>query len=744
MFYPYIYPHKSIILSMKKIYFLVYFITIASQVNAQKTNPAPSKPVTDEYHGVKVVDEYRNLEDLKDPATINWMKSQTDYANSVLGKLPYKEYFINERLKFDQRKGYTVSNLKITGNDLYFYLKKGAEEKIAKLYYKKGAKGKEELLYNPAYFISSFDPDSKMQHNFGINYISPDWDGSKIAVSVSENGKEISEVIVIDVKTKKVFPQIITNTEPASIGGIKWLGDNTGFFYVYFPVTDLNAPDFLKNSQSVLYKIGDDPKKINQVFSNFNNPELKIDEGKYPGIVAYNQNDNYYIGILGDVDNYGDTFIIHKNDLQKGIKNWKPFYNKKDKVYYSRSDGSTTVFLSGYNSPNFKLCRTKTETPDFINAEVLVPEKKDEVFQDFVITKDGIYYTTTKNGVDARLYLYKNGREVPIALPYVSGNIALQNKGKDFSDIWISCEGWTHEAQRYKYDLATNQFSAENLVPIIEYPEFNNIIVEEITVKSRDQEDVPLTLIYDKNIKKNGEVPVLIDTYGGYGSSSSPFFAKSYLMWAKAGGIMAIAHVRGGGEKGERWHLGGYKETKPNSWRDLIDCTEYLIKERYTSKNKVAIFGTSAGGITVGRAMTERPDLFKVAVVNVGLTNTIRNEITPNGPGNIAELGTVEKPDEFKALLEMDAFHHIKDGVKYPATLITAGINDERVVSWIPAKFAAKLIKKNSSENPILLKVDYEGGHGGEVPIAQIYANLGEIFAFVAWQLGFPDYQPKN
>ncbi|MDE5447932.1 prolyl oligopeptidase family serine peptidase, partial [Elizabethkingia meningoseptica] len=373
-----------------------------------------------------------------------------------------------------------------------------------------------------------------------------------------------------------------------------------------------------------------------------------------------------------------------------------------------------------------------------------VPEKKDEVFQDFVITKDGIYYTTTKNGVDARLYLYKNGREVPIALPYVSGNIALQTKGKDFSDIWISCEGWTHEAQRYKYDLATNQFSAENLVPIIEYPEFNNIIVEEITVKSRDQEDVPLTLIYDKNIKKNGEVPVLIDTYGGYGSSSSPFFAKSYLMWAKAGGIMAIAHVRGGGEKGERWHLGGYKETKPNSWRDLIDCTEYLMKEGYTSKNKVAIFGTSAGGITVGRAMTERPDLFKVAVVNVGLTNTIRNEITPNGPGNIAELGTVEKPDEFKALLEMDAFHHIKDGVKYPATLITAGINDERVVSWIPAKFAAKLIKKNSSENPILLKVDYEGGHGGEVPIAQIYANLGEIFAFVAWQLGFPDYQPKN
>ncbi|MCL1667345.1 prolyl oligopeptidase family serine peptidase [Elizabethkingia ursingii] len=729
---------------MRKIYLLLFINSVGSLAIAQKTNLAPSVPVIDDYHGIKVVDEYRNLEDLKNPATINWMKSQTDYANAILKDLPYKEEFIRERIKFDQRKGYTVSNLKITGNDLYFYLKKGAEEKIAKLYYKKGAKGKEELLYNPDYFISSFDPDSKMKHSFGINYISPNWDGSKIVVSVSENGKEISEVIVIDVKSKNVYPQIITNTEPASIGGIKWLGDNTGFFYVYFPVTDLNAPDFLKNSQSVLYKIGDDPKNINQVFSNFNNPELKIDEGKYPGILAYNQNDNYYIGKLGDVDNYNDTFIIHKNDLKKGIKSWKPFYNKRDKVYLSKSAGNTTVFLSGFNSPNFKLCRTNTENPDFINPEILVPEKKDEVFQDFVITKDGIYYTTTKNGVDAKLYLYKNGREIPIVLPYVSGSIDLQTKGTDSSDLWISCEGWAHEAQRYKYDLATNQFRTENLVPTIEYPEFKNIIVEEITVKSRDQEDVPLTLIYDKNLKKNGEVPVLIDTYGGYGISSTPFFAKSYLMWAKAGGVMAIAHVRGGGEKGEKWHLAGYKETKPNSWRDLIDCTEYLIKEGYTSKNKVAIWGASAGGITIGRAMTERPDLFKVAIINVGLTNTLRSEITPNGPGNIAELGTVEKPEEFKSLLEMDAFHHIKDGVKYPATLITAGINDERVISWIPAKFAAKLIKKNISENPIFLKVDYEGGHGGEVPVAQIYANLGEIYAFALWQLGHPDYQPKN
>jgi prolyl oligopeptidase len=197
-----------------------------------------------------------------------------------------------------------------------------------------------------------------------------------------------------------------------------------------------------------------------------------------------------------------------------------------------------------------------------------------------------------------------------------------------------------------------------------------------------------------------------------------------------------------GGEKGEKWRLGGYKDTKPNTWRDLIDCTEYLIKEKYTSKDKVAIWGGSAGGITVGRAMTERPDLFKAVIAEVGLMNPLRDEITPNGQPK--EFGSVKDPKEFKALLQMDAYHHIKKGVKYPATLITGGINDQRVIVWEPVKFAAKLMADNASSNPILLKIDFEGGHGANIPITQRYADIGDIFAFAFWQLGHPDYQPKE
>nr|WP_232816391.1 prolyl oligopeptidase family serine peptidase [Chryseobacterium capnotolerans] len=220
------------------------------------------------------------------------------------------------------------------------------------------------------------------------------------------------------------------------------------------------------------------------------------------------------------------------------------------------------------------------------------------------------------------------------------------------------------------------------------------------------------------------------------------FFAKTYLLWVNQGGMVAIAHVRGGGEKGDQWRLAGFKATKPNTWRDLIDCTEYLIKEKYTSSDKVAIWGASAGGITVGRAMTERPDLFKAVIAEVGAMNMLRDEAAVNSQPK--EFGSVKDPEEFKGLLEMDAYQHIKKGTKYPATFITGGLNDQRVTPWMPVKFAAKLIADNASDNPILLKIDFEGGHSGNVPIAQRYANIGDIFTFALWQLGHPDYQPKE
>lgn len=722
---------------MKNLIFVIIAILYVLPVKAQKNNLAPSKPVTENYFGTKIIDEYRNLEDLQNAGTINWMQSQTNYTNSILNQIPKKNYYVEKRLEFDRRQGYSISDFEITDNDKYFYLKKNGDEKIARLYYKEGFLGQEVLLYDPAMY-----KENNGSHSFVINYISPSSDGSKIAVSMSEKGKELSEIIILDVKTKYVHPEIITNSAPATFDGIKWIDDNSGFIYVEFSTTDPTSQNFYKNTRTVFYKIGTDPNKSVDVFSAKNNPDLHITEDQFPIILDFSADDQYYIGMLVDFQSYRKTFIIRKQDLLSGKKNWRLFSNSDDKAKSLTFQKDKIFFISGYNTSLNKLCKTSIINPDFKNGEVLIPEKKDEIIKSYTITKDGIYYTTTKNGVEAKLYLYKNGQNHSIELPYPSGDINLRGKGENHSDIWITCSGWANDEQRFKYDLKTNSFKPENLTPITKYPEFQDIIVNEIIVKSRDGQEIPVSLLFNKNIKKDGKNMTLISSYGSYGISNNPYFSPTYLLWVQQGGVVAIAHVRGGGEKGEEWRLGGYKETKPNTWRDLIDCTEYLIKEKYTSQEKVAIWGSSAGGITVGRAMTERPDLFKVVIAEVGVMNPLRDEITPNGQPK--EFGTVNDPKEFKSLLEMDAYQHIKKGEKYPATFITGGINDQRVIVWEPVKYAAKLMFNDASSNPQLLKIDFEGGHGNNVAVDQRYTNIDDIFTFAFWQLGHPDYRPKE
>lgn len=722
--------------------FIVTFFSLF--LNAQQINQAPSLSATDNYFGTKIIDDYRNLENLDDPSTKNWMKSQTDYATSVISTIPNRNLFLKMRLDLDKRQGFAVSGLKITSNDKYFYLKRDADDATAKVYYKNGINGSEELLYDPANFVSAYKNSSKKNdQKFIINLLSPSWDGSRLAISLTEKGKEISEIIIIDVISKRVYPEVIVNTDPANIGGIKWLEDNSGFFYVHYPVINSVSKSYGTNIQTVLYRIGQNPKKLCTVFSRSNNLNLKIDKTAYPAVLAFNPDDKYYIGMIADSEDFRKTFIITKVDLLKGNKNWKEFYVKEDRVHSIGLSGDDIYFTSGLNSPNYKLCKTKVNNPNFRNPDILVPEKKDEVITGFAITKDGIYYTRTKNGVHAKLYLYSDGKEINLKTPYVSGNIDLETKGKDFSDLWIYSSGWKNEEQRFKYDFKNNNFSAENLAPVIDYSEYDDIVVEEITVKSIDSVAVPLSLIYNKNIKREGKIPVLMNGYGAYAESYYPYFSLSYLFWVSQGGMVAVPHVRGGGEKGEQWHIDGQKSKKPNSWKDLIACTEYLISQNFTSPKKIGLLGGSAGGILMGRAMTERPDLFGAVIIESGVLNTLRNEKGGVGKSAAQEYGFINNPSDFKGLLEMDAFHNLKKGVNYPATFITSGINDPKVAPWMPVKFAAKLLAYNSSKKPVLLKIDYNGGHGGDIPVAQRYANIGDMFAFALWQLGHPDYQPK-
>ena len=406
--------------------------------------------------------------------------------------------------------------------------------------------------------------------------------------------------------------------------------------------------------------------------------------------------------------------------------------------------GDDFIFMSGKDADNFQLASVNINTLNFNAPKILFKEKEDEVIETYSVNKDAIYVSTSKFGIEANLYKVQDNKTTKINLPKKAGRISLSNKSIHFNDLWISISGWTSSNERYKYDNEKETFTEAYLTDKIEYPEFENIVVEEISVPSHDGASVPLSIIYNKNIKKDGSNPSFFYGYGAYGDGISPFFSPIFLQYVKEGGILCIPHVRGGGEKGEAWRLAGFKANKPNTWKDLIACVKYMVENKYTSKERTAIYSGSAGGIMVGRAMTERPDLFAAVISEAGVLNPIRMETQPGAGGsNIREFGTVTDSTECMALIEMDAYLHVKDSTDYPATYLTVGMNDPRVVPWESGKFAARLQNTNSLKKPVFLYADFDTGHSGGSG-KKVYEEWGNVFAFALWQTGHPDYQLKS
>lgn len=721
---------------MKKIITLLA-ISFSGIISAQSPAFAPSIPTTDVYHGIEVVDEYRNLENLGDSAVIDWMKNQTIYTEATLKSISKRNEFLKRMLNIDKKTNFFYGAINTTTDGTNFYTKMRNDDTYRKLYCKKGLNGKEQLLFDP----KDFKPENNK--NYVISYYKPATDGSKVVIALTEGGKEIAEVVIYDVTKNKVLPEIITNTWPTGIGGISWLPDNSGIVYVHIPNIDMKSDDFIMNTQSVVYKIGSNPNSIKDIFSKSKNPELNLNKEDFPVVKIPQKFNNYIFGRIGGVSNYQDNYYANVTDIYEDDIIWKPFYKKEDKIHNSIIDGNNVIFVSEKNNKS-QFYKTSLLSPNFSEAEVLIPQIKDEIIDDVVKTKDGLYFTTIKNGVVANFYFYNGQDYKKINLPTPSGKIRMQTISEDVSDIWISCSGWTQDRKRYKYDIKTDTLKPEDYREQSDYSEYEDIVVEEIEIKTHDGLALPLTIIHKKGLDKNGKKRVIMDGYGAYGDSNEAYFNPYSLLWVLDGGILVHTHVRGGGEKGDAWHKGGFKKTKPNTWKDFISSAEFLIKEKYTSPEYLGVQGASAGGILIARAITERPDLFKAAIIEVGEINTVRSEIAPNGANNAKEFGTVKNEEEFKALLEMDAFHHIKKGTKYPATLITAGMNDPRVIAWIPSKFAAKLQVNNSGDNPILLNVDMENGHGGDVTYDKLYDKLADSYAFFYWQLGHPDYKVKE
>ena len=702
----------------------VTFIQCDAQPILEKPPLAKVENVEDIYFGKTVVDPYRYMENLDDPYVQKWFKEQSDYSRKILDNNPVRQKLIDKMWEFDKRKSERIYSLSITENDHYFYLKQTPEDETGKLFHRIGFDGKEELLFD----AETFSSDTTKKYTIG--YLFPSFDASNLAFKIAPDGSENATLLIMNVAKKSLIKDRIE-----SCTYVQWLEDGESFLYHRYNSADVHDINRKINTKSYLHKIGSDINQDEEIFSAEKYPELKIEPKEIPGI-GYDKDAKLLLGVPSTVDRKQIAYFASVSELENDKIKWKKLFSKSDEVYGFGMTETDFYFYSGQNAPNFQLLKTPISNPDISKAEIVIKEDPKRILKSYRFNKDAIYYTLSENGVEEKLYRLPHNKNIAteIELPFKAGKVFLENKGINFEDLWIGLRGWTNDYQRYKYLPDKNEFKLENLSSVAQYPEYKDLVVEEIMIPSHDGVEVPLSLIYNKSLVKNGNNPVLIRGYGSYGSSSVPYFNSRRLLWTLEGGIYAVAHVRGGGELGDEWRKAGYKTTKPNTWKDLISCTEYLIKEKYTSSSKVVIVGGSAGGILIGRAMTERPDLFAAAIPEVGCMNAVRMEDSPNGPINIPEFGTVKDSVECMALLEMDAFHHLEDGEKYPATLVTAGMNDPRVIAWQPAKFAARLQAANTSENPILFLADYESGHGiGDTKTKQI-ESMADILSFALWQ----------
>ena len=353
-------------------------------------------------------------------------------------------------------------------------------------------------------------------------------------------------------------------------------------------------------------------------------------------------------------------------------------------------------------------------------------------------------YLTQRDGVTTSLWRLPRGAKAPerVALP-IEGTVALADVDPDKDGALLVLGGWTRASATFRYQPAPGRLTRLQLAKPGALDAPPGILSREVLVKSHDGVMVPVSVLSRSDIKLDGSNPTLLYGYGAYGTVESPGFNPRLLAWLERGGVYAVAHVRGGGVYGRGWHLAGQKTTKANTWRDGIAAAEWLVANGYTRPAKLGIFGGSAGGIFAGRAITERPELFAAGVSSVGTLDSVRMELSANGGANVPEFGTAAREDEFRALLAMSSYHALKPGTPYPAVLLTHGVNDIRVDVWQSAKFAARARANPAQTKPVLMRLEYEGGHGSGSSRLQSQERQADIWAFLLWQFGEAGFQPQ-
>ncbi len=698
---------------------------------------APVRPVVDDYFGTKVADPYRYMEDLKNPEVAAWMKAQNEFTRAALARIPSRAELLTRIKQLDESAPARVGGLRRLPNGRHFYLKALGKEPVFKLYMREGTSGRETLLVDP----EKLAPPGGAP--YALNYYTPSDDGRYVAYGVSPGGSEDAVLHILDTTTGRDTGETI---DRAQFGEpIGWRPDGRSFFYNRLQNLAPGAAPYEKylKSRAYLHVLGTDPEKDTVVFGYGVFASVKVEPPDFP-LVATTPDSNYAFGIVAHgVQNELTLYVAPLESVGKPDTPWRKVCDVEDEITNATLRGDDLYLLTHKGASRFKVIHTRASNPDLAKADVVVPASE-AVITDFGAAQDALYIQLRDGAVGRLLRVpYETGaKPEPLALP-LDGSIGLFPPDPRAPGVVFALTAWTRAARIYAYDPKTKSVADTKLRPVGPYDAPEEIKSVEVKVRSYDGTMVPLSILHKRGLKLDGSNAALLEGYGAYGISMDPFFDVKSLAWLERGGVMAFAHVRGGGEYGEDWHQAGRKLTKANTWRDFLACAEYLIEKKYTSAARLAGEGTSAGGILIGRAITERPELFAAALIEVGDTDTLRSEFQASGPANIPEFGTVKERDGFKGLYEMSAYAHVKDNTRYPAVLLVTGSNDPRVAPWQPAKMTARLQAATASGRPVLLRVDYEAGHGFGSTKVQRQEQLADEWSFLLWQLDAAQFQPK-
>lgn len=708
----------------------------AAAVDVKVPAPLPAQPVVDTHWGVAVPDPYRFLEDTKDAKVQSWLKAQANATDEILMSIPGRAGLIARMKEIEAAAAGLATDVVRTEGNRFFFERRNPTDGQFKLVWRDGIDGADTVIVDP----EALSKAAGRPH--AIMDFAPSRDGRLLAYSIQVGGGEIGTLHVIDVASGKPVIEPIDRIRYASTA---WLEDGSGFFYSRLVEGYEKLPQserFRDRTRHFHALAGNVDRPI---LSPSRNPELKLPSYASAYVFQIPGTQTAAAIVSLGVERNRLLFLSDLAGAIRGDAQWRKVVDVTDEVSNVAYTDGWLYLRSSKGAPRYKVLRMPLARPDIGKAETVVAPGS-SVIVNLAGARDGLYFTQRDGATLSLARLTSAGagmplRREPITLPF-AGNVAIDSASSRLDGVVLQLSGWTHATKPWLFD-------GTRLVqlPFVKPGAFDaptDIEAREVRFKGHDGVEIPMSIVLRKDNRLDGRNPTIVYGYGAYGTTENPFFNPRVLAWIERGGVYAFVHVRGGGVYGDEWHQAGRKTTKPNTWRDAIAATEWLIAQRYTSTDRVGVYGGSAGGILVGRAITERPDLFAAAVPTVGTMDMVRAQNSANGAANIPEFGTVAREDEFRALLAMSSYHQLKDGTKYPPVMLIHGVNDIRVDVWQSAKFASRLATASASGKPVLLRLDYESGHGQGSTRAQLQERAADLYSFMLWQFGVPEFQPST